>query len=311
MKNQPAVIRLALLGLPLILAAPAAAETLVLDDLEQYEFAGTLMGRGEFFKAVLEYERLLHFFPGSPLADEATFGIGLAYDGAGEHAAAGDVYRGFLLEYPDSELLPEIRLALGRSLALRYRYQDARRELEALAGEEPPTTASGRAAILHGLTYLPVDDFAAAGESFSWAAERFTDEPAGELAEVLADLAGRRDEVDTLSPIFNGFLSALVPGLGQIIAGRTADGFIALFTNALWIGGTVWAVSEDEIPTAVVTGLFGLSFYVGNVYNAGEAAAELNRRRIAALTAEIVAEVRAWERENGTGVTLAPEVVEP
>ena len=295
----PATVLLSLL----VCVGVAALE---LEAEPQYGFAAALLERGEYFKAVLESERLLHFFPDDALADDAAYHLALAYDLAGEHPTATAAFRYFASAYPASELLPEARLALGRSLALSRRYEEARRELQELAEAVPPLATSGRAAVLRGLTYLPGADFASARRAFDWAAQRFDTDPAGVLAAELAALSARRDDLPNTSPALAGFLSGVVPGLGQAVCGRVGDGLVALFTNGLWIGATVWAASEEEIPTAVVTGLLGFSFYLGNIYNAGQAAVELNRRRTAALTAEIVAEVRAWETEHGTGLTLVP-----
>jgi tetratricopeptide (TPR) repeat protein len=291
----------------LLLAANLApAAELALTDEGQLAFAAELYGRGEFFKAVLEYERLLHFFPESPLADDAAFGVGLAYDGAGQYAVASSTYRQFLADYPSSDLVPGVRLALGRALALGRDYADARVGLGELAAESPPLETSGRARILIGLTYLPTWDLASAEGEFARAAADFPGAPEGALGGTLAEIAARRAELPRVSPGFASLASALVPGLGQVIAGNFWDGVLALTTNALWIGATWWAAEEGELTTAALTGFIGAGFYLGNVYNAGQAAEEANRRAVAALAGEITLTVRRWEAENGTGLTLVP-----
>lgn len=282
------------------------AAELTLTDEGQLTFAAELFGRGEFFKAVLEYERLVHFFPESPLADDAAFGVGLAYDGAGDYGVAAATYRQFLADFPSSDLIPKARLALGRSLALGRDYADARLELDGLASESPPTESSGRARILCGLTYLPTWDLASAEGEFARAAGDFPSDPAGVLGDELARIATRRTELHRVSPGFASLASALVPGLGQVIAGDFWDGVLALTTNALWVGATWWAAEEGEIPAAALAGFVGAGFYLGNVYNAGQAAEEANRRAVAALAGEITLSVRRWEAENGTGLTLVP-----
>jgi tetratricopeptide (TPR) repeat protein len=290
----------------LLVTGLAAAEELTLTDEGQLAFAAELFGRGEFFKAVLEYERLAHFFPESPLADDAAFGVGLAYDGAGDYGVAAATYRQFLADFPSSDLVPKARLALGRSLALGRDYADARLELDGLASESPPTESSGRARILCGLTYLPTWDLASAEGEFARAAGDFPGAPEGALGDELARIAARRTELPRVSPGFASLASALVPGLGQVIAGDFWDGVLALTTNALWVGATWWAADEGEIPAAVLAGFVGAGFYLGNVYNAGQAAEEANRRAVAGLAGEITLSVRRLEAENGTGLTLVP-----
>ncbi len=291
----------------LVLLSLTAAEELVVDDADQLHFAETLLRRGEFFKAVLEFERLIHFFPESPLADEAAFGVALAYDGAGAYDVAAASLSQLIHDFNDSPLVPEARLMLGRSLALAGNYEDSRITLSELASEDPPLSSSPRAGLLHGLTSLPLWELDEAERSFQLTAQTFPDDPAGVLANNLVGITAKRAELPVLSPFVAGLSSAILPGLGQVMAGEFWDGVMALTTNALWVGATWWAASNEETPTAVVTGLLGFSFYLGNIYNASHAAEEFNRRAVASLTAEIATAVRIWERENPHPITLVPE----
>jgi len=295
------------LFLLILTLSPAVAIELVIDDAEQLHFAETLLQRGEFFKAVLEFERLIHFFPESPLADEAALGVALAYDSAGAYDVAAASLSQFIHDYNDSSLVPEARLMLGRSLALAGNYEDSRAELRQLASADPPLSSSPRAGLLHGLTYLPLWELDAAERSFQLTAQTFPADPAGLLANNLVGITAKRAELPILSPFFAGLSSAILPGLGQVVAGEFWDGVMALTTNALWVGATWWAASAKEAPTAVVTGLLGFSFYLGNIYNASHAAEEFNRRAVASLTAEIATAVRSWEQENPHPITLIPE----
>ncbi len=299
-------MRRTLLTLVFFACFTSAALELTLTDEGQLGFAQELFSRGEFFKAVLEYERLLHHFPDSPLADDAAFGMALSYDGAGEYGTANAAYRQILADFPTSESVPRVRLALGRSLALGRNYVDARWELEGLADETPPLETSGRARILRGLTFLPTWELERAEADFLRTAADFPGEPTGVLGATLAEIAARRAELRRVNPGLASLASALVPGLGQIIAGEFWDGVLALTTNALWIGATWWAAGEGEYATAALTGFIGAGFYLGNIYNAGQAAEESNRRAVAALASEIVLEVRRWETEHGPGLTLIP-----
>jgi tetratricopeptide (TPR) repeat protein len=299
-------VRRAVFILLLAFGFASGAVELTLTDEGQLVFARELFERGEFFKAVLEYERLVSLFPESPLVDDAAFGVGLSYDGAGEYGVASSAYRQFLADFPSSELVPRVRLALGRSLALAHNYPDARRELEILAGESPPLETSGRARVLRGLTFLPVWELERAEADFLRAAADFPGGPVAVLGSRLAEIAARRAELPRVNPGLASLFSALVPGLGQVVAGDFWDGVLALTTNALWIGAAWWAADEGETATAVLTGFIGAGFYLGNVYNAGQAAEEANRRAVATLAGEIALEVRRWEAEHGAGLTLVP-----
>lgn len=90
-----------------------------------------------------------------------------------------------------------------------------------------------------------------------------------------------------------GYLSALVPGLGQATGGDPADGGVALGVNGAWISGTVLLVL-DGLP--VDAGLLslgaGLRYWIGNVEHGARAwrqAAERERSEAARELARLVA----------------------
>ena len=70
------------------------------------------------------------------------------------------------------------------------------------------------------------------------------------------------------SPAWCGFASAVLPGAGQVISGRTADGAVAFLTNGVLLGGSAVAFHNDEEVTGAALGFLGIGFYLGNVFAA-------------------------------------------
>ncbi|MFZ4577433.1 MAG: hypothetical protein ACOYOB_03470 [Myxococcota bacterium] len=81
-----------------------------------------------------------------------------------------------------------------------------------------------------------------------------------------------------------GWLSGLLPGLGQSTGGDPGDGAMALLVNGGWEAGTAALLVEGAALDASLLALgVGLRYYVGNIRNGAQAwrsAAE--RRRVAA-----------------------------
>lgn len=81
-------------------------------------------------------------------------------------------------------------------------------------------------------------------------------------------------------PAVGALASALVPGLGQAIAGQPVEAASAFGVVGLLAAGTGWALTSERPGTAGVVGAVGLLFWAGNVYGGGEAALRFNRARL-------------------------------
>ncbi len=95
--------------------------------------------------------------------------------------------------------------------------------------------------------------------------------PSPELTAMLAN------PPDWKRPMVATFLSGALPGAGQLYAGQKKEAFSALFVNALFIGGSIYAARNEQWATLGVLGFFGLGFYMGNIYGAADAAIRHNR----------------------------------
>jgi len=79
----------------------------------------------------------------------------------------------------------------------------------------------------------------------------------------------------------------LVPGLGQVYAGRVLSGLGSFLLNGFLIGTTAFAVYRHEYALSVFAGGISLAFYSGGVYAGYEAARRVNQREEESLRARI------------------------
>ncbi len=97
------------------------------------------------------------------------------------------------------------------------------------------------------------------------------------------------DERSSLPHKSPGLALALgvIPGLGQVYAGRPLAGLGSFLLNGFLIGTTAFAIHRHEYALAVLSGGVGLAFYTGGIYAGVEAATRVNEHSAEDLRARI------------------------
>ncbi len=153
---------------------------------------------------------------------------------------------------------PAVRWERGRAYFLLGAYDQARRYWQ------------GRDTLI-GWTYLREQNFARAREYL-----------------------GAPPPPDHRSPWLAATLSALIPGLGKVYAGRLWDGVFSFLLNA-YTGWQTYRSYRQHRPVATpVYGGFFAFFYVGNVYGSYVAARQYNRTQIQLRITETEVDLGLW-----------------
>jgi putative component of membrane protein insertase Oxa1/YidC/SpoIIIJ protein YidD len=246
------------------------------DEAAQLRFADQLFAAGDWDRARIEYARLLHHRPRTQHATSCRERVAICLARVGRRREA----------LAEAERVAEAAES-GRTRALVLR--EIGRPADALeAAQADPSVGP----LLAGMLALEAGRAQAARFHF----QRLD----GELREELLARAGELEVLPSRSRWLAGSLSAVLPGAGQLYAGRPEDGAVAFLTNAILIGGTAAAAHNDEDATAVALGFVALGFYAGNVYGAVNAAAGHDRDQARSLAA------RARGRLRQSGLLLAP-----
>lgn len=258
--------------------------------------------------------------PAPPDSGFRLFGAGLDFAAwlfkEGDFARAGDEYTRVAFLAPDPATRNLARLMAGESFLRAGKPGDARRAFAASGGnagawgEARALFAAGAydstRRLLAAVDSLPLRVPAAVLAGWSLYRQRRLADAARSFAELPADsLLGRLATMDgsdlsRRSRALGTVLSALVPGAGQLYAGRAADGLYALFIVAGSGALTWWFASDhqDRDPTLVKTSLFGALtalFHAGNIHGANIAARDYNllqERRYLERVEELLARVR-------------------
>jgi hypothetical protein len=79
----------------------------------------------------------------------------------------------------------------------------------------------------------------------------------------------------------------LVPGLGEVYAGRVLAGVGSFLINGFLLGTTAFGVHRHEYALAIFSGAAGVAFYAGGIYAGYETATRFNERQADQLRGQI------------------------
>jgi len=74
-------------------------------------------------------------------------------------------------------------------------------------------------------------------------------------------------------------LISVVPGLGYAYTGNKQTALSAFLLNGLLAYGTYTTIKSGNYGLAAITGIFGLSFYIGNIYGSAQSAKRWNEQQ--------------------------------
>jgi len=265
----------------------AAEQGIYLTDDVQLRVADSFLDEGEYYRAVTEYKRFAILFPGSSKGEYALFRTGIASYRGDEPGDALRAFEALAERYPGGAYLLPARYFAGLCLWKKKDHAGAAEAFDLIVRSAPDSRFAPRALAARTLVELDRDDPSAAGAVLQRFIADYPEHPEiSRIREALA-LLRQYQELPRKSELLAGFLSAILPGAGYVYAGRYGDGITSFLINALFIAGTVTAVSNEWYPAAGITGGIGLPFYLGNIYGSANAAKKWNRNARSELRARI------------------------
>ncbi len=235
--------------------------------------ADSLLRLGFYPEAVAEYRRTECAESGG-LAPDQLLRSGLSLGAAGNLSTAASALRDAAGR--DSGLAWDARMALAGLYVRQGQFSRARFELSDLLLGSTDSSRNQRLLLLCGWLDLKDRDLISAEACFRQAGR-------DDLAQaVRLKGAGR-------SPTAAAVMSTIVPGLGEVYAGRFVPGLLGLAVT----GASAWAAyssarSGDWVLASVVVSTFFLRFYNGSRQNAVLFASEYNQARAAARADRIL-----------------------
>lgn len=238
-------------------------------------FADSLFERGDYYRAITEYERVIFFYPDHPVAKTARFQIAYAYFKGEKLDQSIALFRAIAKNYPNEEAGRKSLFMVGEAY---YRKRDYIRAIDVyttFAETYPDDSRVDAVRLKIGWAYLREGDWRQAQEEFQ---KLPPGSPLSKQGEGLAAESGKYEEIPRKSPGLAGGLSAVLPGSGQLYVGRPGDAAAAFLLNGAFIWATAEAFRKDNDVTGGILLFFESGWYLGNIYNAVSSAHKYNRR---------------------------------
>ncbi|MFH1957202.1 MAG: hypothetical protein ABIJ15_01830 [bacterium] len=207
------------------------------------------------------------------------------YDGGLHNEAAGELRR-FIYFNPSDERIKDASILLVKALWKQEKHTEAQKAAKNLTGEDGH--------LLRGKLYFLDKNY----DSARISAENALNKPecaveaqnviiASDLYKAnwqgaIKSMSGfnrlnpkvenhfdKKSPVKLKSPAVAVTMSALLPGLGQAYSKHYSDALVTFLINGLFIGGSAAAWRNDYKVTSVLCGAMGVTYYMGNLYNAG------------------------------------------
>lgn len=253
---------------------PALSEQIVIDSNDQFQFAHQTLEIGEYQRAVVEFERFIHFFPESEKVPQARYLIGLAYLKGKRYEAARKVLDEVYETYPDSLIAGKALLLIGESYYAQGISEEAGRYFKRVIQEYPLPELKNLAYYRLGWSQMQANRWLEASETFKLVEK---DSPLYPSAFDLTEMSLKGENLSYKSPTRAGIL-AIIPGLGHAYTNRYKDGMVALLLNGLTIWAAVEAFDEDLYVLGGLLVALEVGWYSGGIYSAVNSAHKYNRK---------------------------------
>lgn len=259
----------------LLAAMPAYSTPIVIDADKQFHFADSLMQRGEFDRAILEFERFIHFFPEDVRVPQAYCLMGVSHMKAGRYEKARKVFSEVLGTHKADIFAQKALFLIGES----YYEQGIPKESEYYFGrliQRFPHSILRHAALYRlGWIKMRENQWKNASRIFDGIEES---SPYYNSARNLAEASLNGEMLAQKSPKLAGAMAAVLPGLGHAYVGRYKDGCVALILNGLFVWASMESFHKDNNVLGGMLGFLELGWYSGSIYSAVNAAHKYNRK---------------------------------
>lgn len=262
-------------GLFFLSISPALADRIMIDGDDQFAFARTCMEKGEYGRAVGEFERFIHFFPVDPQVPMAHYLIGTCYLKDRRHKAAREAFSHIVESDPTSPLAGKALFFIGDSYYQQGITKESEYYFRHIIEEYPLLDLKNVALYRLGWTRMQKNRWREASEIFGDVEKQ---SPFYDSSQQLALQSLKGEELPHKSPTCAGALAALVPGLGHAYVSRYKDATVAFLLNGLFIWAAIESFHQDHEVLGGILTFLEIGWYTGNIYSAVNVTHKHNRK---------------------------------
>jgi tetratricopeptide (TPR) repeat protein len=232
-------------------------------------FADYLFKRGEYYRAITEYYRLLYVSTDSTKITKLCRNLGLCYFYGGDYEGYISFLENNKIRFRSNAIIrAEMELYLGKSYYYLKQYQKVITTLE-WSNVSSNNRFFDERQFLLGISYARIFDWQAAVQKMQLIRQ---DSPRKITAENFSNSLKDFSDLPKKSPIWAGTFSAIIPGAGYFYCNRKRTGITSFIVNGLFIWIIRDAIVQKQYGIATAAGFFGIGWYIGNIKGSIDAA---------------------------------------
>ena len=250
-----------------------ASQAVLPDPDRQFQFAEHYFQKGDYYRAIGEYERFIYFFPEAKQVELARYTIGLAYLKGQRYQEAIQAFECLIDEYQASAYAIKSYIRISQAYVQLKRYNEALINLENIVAIAPDQNIKDEAYYQRGWVYLEKGLWRNAQTCFDKISAQNREKY--KLEQLLKEL-DKKKLFKRKHPSIAGLL-AVVPGAGHLYCERYRDALISFLVNGALIFAAYEAFDHDQNALGGIITFVELGFYSGNIYSAVSSAHKYNR----------------------------------
>jgi outer membrane protein assembly factor BamD (BamD/ComL family) len=251
------------------------SDQIVIDSEDQYRFAQAALDKGEYLRAIAEFERFVHFFPRDDRVPEARYRIGLCYIMAKDYDSGRGVLEDVYTDYSSAPGGGKALFLIGESYFQEGLTEEAEHYFRKVVEAYTDLELKNRALYRLGWNWMKQDKWGEASEAFMKVEQ---ESPLYAHSRELSRMSLNGEALPRKNPTAAGILSGILPGLGHAYCERYKDGAVALLLNGLTIWASLEAFNEDLDVLGGALMFLELGWYTGTIYSAVNSAHKYNRK---------------------------------
>lgn len=233
---------------------------------ETLGFADHLFLEKDYIRAAKQYQQ--HLRTRSAGTDTLAYQIALSYRLGNDTTQALDHLQRFIVEYPESPLLPRFQYDYSLILFEQGRHEESVVEIMKAMNQQDNRSDLFRLNLLLTYNYIWQHKWSFAATALdSMPVYALTTENLNRISS-LSQHTGEWPNIKRKNPFLAATLSAVFPGAGKMYCHRYADGFNAFMLTSILTLLTMLDYNQDDrlSTSGILTGLGTVFYYLGNVY---------------------------------------------
>jgi tetratricopeptide (TPR) repeat protein len=251
------------------------SKQIIIDSDDQFRFAYEYMEKGEYLRAVREFERLIYFFPQDKNVPRAHYLMGFCYLKGKEYESARKVLEHVYKTYSQRPIAGKALFLIGESYYIQGISDEAEHYFQKVIEGDLRSEYKDAALYRLGWSLMKENRWREASEIFNRVGKT---SPLYDHSLDLSEKSLLGEELPRKNPTAAGVMSGIVPGLGHAYCKRYKDGIVAFLLNGIFIWAAIESFDQGNNVLGGILLFLEVGWYTGNIYSAVNSAHKYNRK---------------------------------